>query len=297
MTENLVKKAVISDAGVASRYLPVTKGIPKSLLPLLNKSIMDWIILECQEAGIQEIIIVTDSSNVKVYENYYHDVSKRIKDVLQRQNKLERYDTILELFNYPKIIVIPQLDGLPYGSAAPLVSAKNYLDGETAFIFCQGDDVVCGKNKDVGNMIKTFNSNPTVEAVIMTQETPLEELHHYGVVSLKEKSFLDHIVERPEDGKAPSNLVTYGRYLLRPSIFKATTEVMENHMNGEFMLVDTITKLASEKNVLVKKTEGTWLTTGDPLNHIKAQVVFALNNEKYKDEMNIFLKRQIKNLF
>lgn len=104
---------------------------------------------------------------------------------------------------------------------------------------------------------------------------------------------MDHIVERPGEGEAPSNLVSYGRYLLRPSIFDATDEVMKNHMDGEFMLVDAITKLASKNRVLVKKTEGTWLTTGDPLNHLKAQVTFALGYDKYKDEMENFLKKQL----
>lgn len=294
MTEKLIKKAVIGDAGVASRYLPVTKTFPKALLPLLNKSIMDWIILECQEAGIEEIIIVTDPSNIKIYENHYHDISKRIKDILLRQNKLERYSNILELFSYPKINVISQLNDLPYGSAAPLVSARKYLDKDSAFIFCQGDDVIHGKNKDVDTMIKTFLLDTTVEGVIMTQETPDEELHHYGVVKLKDECFLDHIVERPADGKAPSNLVTYGRYLLKPSIFDATDEIMKNHIGGEFMLVDAITTLASKNKVRVKKTAGTWLTTGDPLNHLKAQVAFAMGHEKYKDEMKDFLKKQIR---
>jgi len=291
MTEKLVKKAVIADAGVASRYLPVTKIFPKALLPLLNKSIMDWIILECQEAGIEEILIVTDSSNIKTYKSYYYDAPERIKDILQKQNKLERYNSVLELFNYPKINIIPQLNDLPYGSAAPLMSAKKYLEKDTAFIFCQGDDVVYGKNKDVDTMIKAFSSNPMVEGVIMTQETPAEELNHYGVVKLKEKYFLDHIVERPEKGKAPSTLVSYGRYLLTPSIFDTATEVMKNHIDGEFMLVDAITKLASKKRVLVKKTEGTWLTTGDPLNHQKANLLFGLNEKKYRNDIIEFIKK------
>ncbi len=294
MTKRLIKKAVIGDAGVASRYFPVTKTFPKALLPLLNKSIMDWIILECQEAGIEEILIVTDPSNIKTYESYYYDASQRIKDVLQRQNKLERYSNILDLFSYPKITVIPQLSDLPYGSAAPLVSARKYLEKEIGFLYCQGDDVVHGSEKDADTMCKAFVAEPTVEGVIMTQETPSEDLHHYGVVKLKYKCYLDHIVERPSEGKAPSNLVSYGRYLLRPSIFDAADEVMKDHMEGEFMLVDAITKLASTKRVLVKKTEGIWLTTGDPLNHLKAQLTFALGHDKYKEEMEKFIKQLIK---
>jgi len=286
-----IKKAVIADAGVASRYLPVTKIFPKALLPLLNKPIMDWIILECQEAGIEEIFIVTDPLNIKTYESYYYDTSEHIKNVLKKQNKLERYSSVLELFNYPKIKIIPQLSGLPYGSAAPLISAKEYLEKETAFIFCQGDDVVYGKNKDVSTMIKAFSSDPMVDGVIMTQETPVEDLHHYGVVKLKEECFLDHIVERPEEGEAPSTLVSYGRYLLRPSIFDTATEIMKDHTDGEFMLVDTITKLASKKRILVKKTEGTWLTTGDPLNHQKANLFFGLNEKKYRNDIIEFIKK------
>lgn len=293
MTKKLIKKAVIGDAGVASRYLPVTKTFPKALLPLLNKSIMDWIILECQEAGVEEIIIVTDPSNINTYESYYHDASQRIKDVLQRQKKIERYKNILELFDYPKITVIPQQNTLPYGSAAPLVSARKYLEDEVGFIYCQGDDVIHGSEKDAATMCNAFVQEPTVEGVIMTQETPTEDLHHYGVVKLKDTCYLDHIVERPEDGKAPSNLVSYGRYLLRPSIFEATDELVKNHTEGEFMLVDAITKLAATKKILVKKTEGTWLTTGDPLNHLKAQLTFALGHDNYKGEMQKFIKQLI----
>jgi UTP--glucose-1-phosphate uridylyltransferase len=293
MTQSIIKKAVIADAGIASRYLPVTKVYPKGLLPLLNKTIMDWVVLECQEAGIEEIIIVTDASNINTYERYYHDSALQIKEKLHKQNKTERYNKVSELFSYPKIKIVPQLSDLPYGSASPLVSAQKYLENEESFVFCQGDDVILGSIKDVRTMVDTFNNNPNVYGVIMAQDTPTEELHHYGVVKLKNKKYLEKIVERPQRGEAPSNLVSYGRYLLKNDIFNVTEELRMNHLKGEFMLVDAITKLASTSDVMVCKTKGTWFTTGDPLNHLKSQIAFAANDKKYKDEINAFIKLKL----
>ncbi len=297
MTQRRIKKALISDAGMASRYLPVLKASPKGLLPLLNRSIMDWVLLECKEAGIEEIIIVTSVNNVEKYEQYYHDSAQHIKDALQKQNKLERYDGIVELFSLPKITIIAQSVDLPYGTAAPLVTARQFLDKEEGFVFCQGDDVILGKHKDVAKMIELFNSNADLAGVIMTQATPENELHNYGVVKLRNSGLLEEIVERPSKGSAPSRLVSYGRYLLTPEIFKYTEERKSNPNTGEFMLVDAITSLAVNHDVLVGKTDGLWLTTGDPVNHLKAQIAFALNDEKYKHSIQDFIDIELKKLY
>jgi len=127
----------------------------------------------------------------------------------------------------------------------------------------------------------------------MGQETPERELHHYGVIKMKGDNRLEYIVERPPLGEAPSNLVSYGRYLLTFKIFEKLEELLCNHQTGEFMLVDALTLLAKSSDVLVEKTKGKWLTTGDPLNHLKAQLYLASTTKEFKTSLLEFIKREI----
>jgi len=173
------------------------------------------------------------------------------------------------------------------------IVAHKYLERELGFIYCRGDDVIYGKQKDAQTMVEAFTADNSVEGIIMTQKTSKKKLHNYGVVKLKDGNYLDPIVERPAKASQPSDLASYGRYLLKPSIFTATDIVLKNLSGGEFMLVDAVTELAKDKKVLVAKTKGLWLTTGDPKNHLKAQVKFGLGNKDFNDEFTQFLRDSI----
>lgn len=278
-----VRKAIITDAGFASRYLPITKTLPKAMLPLGNRPIMQFMVEECIEAGISEIIIVATPEGKPVYEDYFHNSVIRIKKQLAAQEKGERYQAVQDILDYPsKITVITQDESLPYGNGSPVASAQKYVEGEEAFLVLYSDDVVFGSPGDAKVLVDAYENNRDAEAIIMAQTVDDQVVDKYGIISFKDGSQveLDNIIEKPELGAAPSRLASYGRYLLKPSIFEFLSP-SGTGKDGELWTVDAITQVAKNKKVLVEQTKGEWMTTGDPENYFRTHLKYVLEKEKY----------------
>lgn len=281
-----VKKAIITDAGFASRYLPITKTIPKAMVPIGAKPAMQLCVEECIEAGIEEIIIVATPNTMakEIYDNYFHDPAANVKSLLEKQGKSDRFEPVEDVLNFPKITVIEQDASLPYGNGSPIVSAKEFVKDEEAFVVLYSDDLIFGKG-DVSTLIRVYNENPNAKAVIASQEMPMEVWNKYGMIALNENGGLSHIVEKPKTPDlSPSNLTSYGRYLLTPEIFDYLVPT-NTGLDGELWTVDAITELAKVGNVLVAKSEGEWRTTGDPKNYFMTLLEYVLKNTDYADEV------------
>lgn len=279
---NRPTKAIITDAGFASRYLPITKTIPKAMLPFGNKPIMQLVVEECAEAGIREVIIVATPEGKPIYEDYFGNAVNHIRKQLISQGKGDRYNkTVLEVLDLPKIRVITQDPTLPYGNGSPIASARDYFGDDEAFIVLYSDDVVFGAS-DAKKLVEAFDANPEAKAIIMAQEVAEAEVDKYGIISLKDGDKLDSIVEKPAVGSAPSTLASYGRYLVTTEIFDLLKPGAEG-LDNELWTVDAITKLAESGDVYVVKTEGQWVTTGDPKNYMLAHLQYVLDNENYAD--------------
>lgn len=285
-----IKKAIITDAGFASRFLPLTKTIPKAMIPIGAKPVMQLCVEECAEAGIEEIIIVAtpNTKSREIYEDYFYNRAENVKALLDKQGKSERFEPVAEILNFPKITVIEQDPSLPYGNGSPIVSAKQFVEDEDAFVVLYSDDLILGKG-DVRVLIDTYKENPTAKAVIAAQEMPQAVWHKYGMIALKENGTLSHIVEKPKTPDlSPSNLTSYGRYLLTPEVFDYLVP-SNTGLDGELWTVDAITRLAEKGDVVVAKSEGKWITTGDPKNYFMAHLEYVLRNSDYADEVRKFV--------
>ena len=281
-----VKKAIITDAGFASRYLPITKTIPKAMIPIGAKPVMQLCVEECVEAGIEEIIIVAtpNTKSKEIYDDYFHNKADNVKALLDKQGKSERFEAVEKVLNFPKIIVIEQDPSLPYGNGSPIVSAKEYVKDEEAFVVLYSDDLILGEG-DVKTLIEDYEKAPGAKGVIAAQEMPEEVWHKYGMIALKENGTLSHIVEKPKTPDlAPSNLTSYGRYLLTPEVFDYLVP-SNTGLDGELWTVDAITKLAEHGDVVVARSKGKWITTGDPKNYFLAHLEYVLNYSDYADEV------------
>ncbi|MBQ8992229.1 NTP transferase domain-containing protein [Candidatus Saccharibacteria bacterium] len=279
MKYQLPKKAVITDAGFASRYLPITKTIPKAMLPLGAKPIMQLAVEECIAAGIEEIIIVATPKGRPIYENYFHGEVPEIEALLEKQGKSERFAPVREVLeDFPKITIIEQDPSLPYGNGSPIASARPYISDDEAFVVLYSDDVVFG-DSDVKTLIESYEAHDDAKAIIIAQEMPREVLDKYGIIRLRseEDMTLENIVEKPKIEDAPSNLTSYGRYLLTPEVFQYLNPD-NTGLDGELWTVDAITDLTKDGPVYVERTRGTWMTTGDPKNYAKACEYY---NEEY----------------
>lgn len=286
----IVRKAIITDAGFASRYLPITKTMPKAMLPLGNRPIMQLMVEECAEAGIEEIIIVATPEGKPIYKDYFNNGVNRIRKQLSAQDKADRYEPVQHVLDFPKIVVITQDPSLPYGNGSPVASAQKFVEDEEAFLVLYSDDVVFGQPGDAKVLVDSYENDPSSEAIIMAQEVAPTVVNKYGIISFQEGSEerLDNIIEKPAVGSAPSELASYGRYLLKPSIF----EHLIPHNTGkddELWTVDAITEIAKQNPVLVEKTKGQWLTTGDPENYFKAHLKYVLEYEDYGAQVEKWL--------
>ncbi len=285
-----VKKAIITDAGFASRYLPITKTIPKAMIPIGAKPVMQLCVEECAEAGIEEIIIVAtpNTKSREIYDDYFHNKSDNVKALLDKQGKSERFEPVEEILNFPKITVIEQDPSLPYGNGSPIVSAKKYVENEDAFVVLYSDDLILGEG-DVKVLIDEYEKNPTAKAIIAAQEMPESTWSKFGMIALKENGTLSHIVEKPKTPDlSPSNLTSYGRYLLTPEVFEYLVP-QNTGLDGELWTVDAITKLAETGDVVVAKSQGKWITTGDPKNYFMAHLEYVLKNTDYADDVRKFV--------
>ena len=281
-----IKKAIITDAGFASRYLPITKTIPKAMIPIGAKPVMQLCVEECVEAGIEEIIIVAtpNTKSKEIYDDYFHSKADNVKILLDKQGKSDRFEAVEKVLNFPKITVIEQDADLPYGNGSPIVSAKQYVENEEAFVVLYSDDLILGEG-DVRTLIEDYEKTPEAKAVIAAQEMPEEVWHKYGMIALKENGTLSHIVEKPKTPDlAPSNLTSYGRYLLTPEVFEYLVP-SNTGLDGELWTVDAITKLAEHGDVVVAKSKGKWITTGDPKNYFLAHLEYVLNYSDYGDDV------------
>ena len=281
-----IKKAIITDAGFASRYLPITKTIPKAMIPIGAKPVMQLCVEECVEAGIEEIIIVAtpNTKSKEIYDDYFHSKADNVKALLDKQGKSERFEAVEKVLNFPKITVIEQDPSLPYGNGSPIVSAKEYVKDEEAFVVLYSDDLILGEG-DVKTLIEDYEKAPGAKGVIAAQEMPEEVWHKYGMIALKENGTLSHIVEKPKTPDlAPSNLTSYGRYLLTPEVFDYLVP-SNTGLDGELWTVDAITKLAEHGDVVVAKSKGKWITTGDPKNYFLAHLEYVLNYSDYAEDV------------
>ena len=285
-----IRKAIITDAGFASRFLPLTKTIPKAMIPIGAKPVMQLCVEECMEAGIEEIIIVAtpNTKSREIYEDYFHNRAENVKTLLDKQGKSERFEPVAEVLDFPKITIIEQDPNLPYGNGSPIVSARDFVKDEEAFVVLYSDDLILGKG-DVKVLIDTYERNPGAKAVIAAQEMPREFWHKYGMIALKDNGTLSHIVEKPKSPElSPSGLTSYGRYLLTPEVFDYLVPT-NTGLDGELWTVDAITRLAEVGDVVVARSEGKWITTGDPKNYFMAHLEYVLHNSDYADDVRKFI--------
>ncbi len=278
----VVRKAIITDAGFASRYLPITKTLPKAMLPFGNRPIMQFIVEECVEAGIEEIIIVSTPEGKPIYEDYFNNNVNRIRKQLAAQGKEDRYEPVQHVLDFPKIVVITQDASLPYGNGSPVASARAFVEQETAFLVMYSDDVVFGQPGDAKSLIDAYQRHPDAGGVIMAQEVDRSVVDKYGIISFREgtQDVLKTIVEKPKVEESPSTLASYGRYLVTPEIFQYLTPV-NTGLDNELWTVDAITRQAEVKPVYVEHTKGEWMTTGDPANYFRAHLKFVVEQESY----------------
>lgn len=279
-----VKKAVITAAGFGSRFLPFVKNIPKEMVPIINKPSIQYLVEECIEAEIEEIIIVTRDKN-SLIEDYFKKPAENVRDLLNMQGKIERFSDVEKVLSMNNIKFIEQDPSLPYGNGSPVLSAKPYLNENEPFALIFGDDMVLTKDKGAIKQLIEFYNSHECDGVLAVQKVPMEEVTKYGIIKPKEYNeeekygVFDYLIEKPSIDEAPSDLVSYGRIILPFDVFNFLIPNATGKDN-ELWLQDANDKLSRSKRLLFKVIDGEWMTTGDPIRYLKAQLKYYLNDSK-----------------
>ena len=282
-------KAIITDAGFASRFLPITKTVPKGMLPIGNRPVIQLVIEECLEAGINDIILVVTEEGKAIYSDYFNNPASKAKAQLYSQGKQDRFESVEKVLSFPKLTIITQDPSLPYGNGSPIASAKSLIPDDEAFIAIYSDDVVFGPSA-VKDLLDSFEKHPDARAIIGCQLVPHEEIKKYASADFDEKTdLLRGLVEKPKPEEAASDLASYGRYLLTPEIFKYLSPE-HTGLDAELWTADAIAHLVPTNHVYVEQTTGLWMTTGDPKNYSLAQLKYILESEDYASDVREFIK-------
>ncbi len=290
MTQTKIKRAIITAAGFGSRFLPITKSIPKEMLPIIDKPIIQYLVEECGEAGLEEVIIVALPEEVTKFEGYFYGSATNIRTLMIRQNKLDRWDKVEKVFNLPKVTILPQDNSLPYGNGRPILSAKNLVENDEAFVVMWGDDLVLSEVSAVKQIVDEYNAKPC-DGILAVQRVSDEELVRYAAVKLKEGTTdqIETLIEKPKLEDAPSNMVSYGRFILTPKIFDYLKPEAIG-LDNELWLQDANDKVSKNGVVRVFEVDGEWMTTGDPIRYMQSHIKFMLKDKEYGTQLAKFIK-------
>ena len=278
MSKSKLKQAVFPVAGLGSRFLPATKSIPKEMLPIIDKPLIQFAVEEAIEAGIKEIIFVT-SHTKKAIEDYF-SVNYELENRLEDAGKQEVFEIVHPKYlDEMKFSFIRQSE--PNGLGHAILQAKHIVTDDF-FGIILADDLILSEPGCLKQLLKIHER--TQSSVLGVFSASENQVSNYGVISSKnidgvEK--VDGIVEKPQPAEAPSNLAVFGRYILSKDIF-SNIEQTKPGLNNEIQLTDAIQELISNKDVFALEFEGRRYDCGSKEGYISAIIDRAASIDKYK---------------
>jgi UTP--glucose-1-phosphate uridylyltransferase len=282
-----VRKAIIPAAGYGTRFLPATKAMPKEMLPIVDKPIIQYVVEEAVASGIEDIIIITGSHkrSIEDHFDYPYELERRLLDA-GKEKQAEEVRKIADLANF---IYIRQKG--PYGNGTPVLNARSAV-GDEPFAILWGDEFIYSDPPRLKQMIDVWEKHdaPNISAV----RVPKDSVGKYGIADVtpvENNVFkINKIVEKPKKEDAPSDLATHGAYIMPPRLFDLL-EKLEPGKDGEIWLVDAISALAKERDIYaVEIQNGKYYDTGNKLDYLKAVVEFGLKHPDLNGDFKNFIK-------
>jgi len=287
MKKLTIRKAVIPAAGFGTRFLPQTKAMPKEMLPIVDKPVIQYVVEELVASGIKDIVIVT-GWNKRAIEDHF-DYPNELIQILRDQGKERLIAEVKHTAELANFIYIRQKG--PYGNGTPVLCAKPVI-GDEPFIAIWGDEFIYAHPPRAKQCIEVFAKygDPVISAI----RVPTKSVHRYGIVDAVkvEKNIfqIKKFVEKPKVEEAPSNLAAHGCYVLTPDIF----EILEHLPLGkdnELWLPDAIKELMKRRPVYACEVTGAkYYDTGNKLEYLKTVVEFALQHKDLNGEFRDYLK-------
>jgi UTP--glucose-1-phosphate uridylyltransferase len=290
-----IRKAVIAAAGFGTRFLPQTKAMPKEMLPLVDKPIIQYIVEELVEAGIEDIVIVTGYHKRSI-EDHFDRLSADLRANLKQGGKLELLEETKHISDMANFAYIRQKG--PYGNGTPILNAE-HLIGNEPFIYTFADDFIVAKPSRFKQMIDIYHQTGSSILPCIRLERD-EDYDRYGVVDGEEIGDglmrMSTIVEKPGKANAPSNLASVTGYLLTPEIFTYLHRALETlEKDKEFFVQHGMQLMLDDgKELLAYEVKsGHYYDTGNKLEYLKTVVDFALLHDDVKDEFREYLRQVV----
>ena len=285
--ERSVRKAVYPAAGLGTRFLPATKVVPKEMLVLVDRPIIQYGVEEALQSGIDNIILVT-SRGKSIIEDHF-DVAYELESVLERRGKKDQLDEVRHL---SKVNVASVRQGEPLGLGHAVLVAR-HLVGDEPFAVVLTDDVIDAPRPALRQMIDVFErvNGP----VIAVERVPPEDVSSYGIVAIDDTDLgpgvhrIVDLVEKPPREEAPSNLAIIGRYILTPDIFPALQETASDR-TGEIQLTNGMRRLLEKRPLYACEISGVRHDTGNKLGFLKATAYFALKRPEFAEPFRRYLE-------
>lgn len=288
-------KAVIAAAGFGTRFLPQTKAMPKEMLPLIDKPIIQYVVEELVEAGIKDIIIV-GSSNKRSIEDHFDLPGEDLLSNLRAggEKKQPFIDQIEAISNLANFIYIRQKG--PYGNATPLMCAAHLINDNESFIYTWADDFFVAPRSATQQLIDTYVKTDGGSVFACKSAEKDEEYERYGFVAGESTDDLtmrmSHIAEKPGKANAPSNLASVSSYLLPGKIFEYIEAASETHQEGEFTFQPMVQQMIDDGYEYYAREveDGTFYDTGDKLEYLKTVIDFGLQHPELGPELEAHFK-------
>jgi len=291
-----IRKAVIPAAGYGTRFLPATKAMPKEMLPLVDKPIIQYVVEDAVSAGIEDIIIVTgwQKRSIEDHFDYPFELEKR----LEESGKYEQLEEIRRIANLANFHYIRQKG--PLGNATPIWNAKHFI-GDEPFLVLWGDDFFYGTPTRAEQLVRAYQENPQASAILASMRTNNpEDYKRYGFAAGKEKHEgliqIERVIEKPGPGMIDSDFAIVSGALYTPDMFDAIEEAMRRQETGgiprELVYIDALNVLLGQKKIALalEIKNGKFYDTGNKLEYLKAVVEFGLRHEDLKEEFGEYLK-------
>ncbi len=292
MKKSKVKKLIVPMAGLGTRFLPTSTTHPKEMAYLVDRPVLQYLLEEAYESGIEEIIFIINSQKEaipKYLSKKHHDVYSK-KAFNKKEDIPLEYREFRELIQKMKFRFIKREKTL--GDGHSILLAKKYIKPREVFAVSMGDLLGFGEKPFIQQLIEVFEDKK--RPVVSVEEVPLEATSRFGVVDIKKSYKRLHevrsIIEKPGPKLAPSRLALTGKYILTPDIFVYLENLVKNHILGEVKLADALKVYAEKKGILAYQCIGSIKDTGNKLDFLKAMIDLSLESKTFGSEVRKYLK-------
>ena len=284
MTRSTVRKAIITAAGLGTRFLPVTKAQPKEMLPLLDKPTIQYGVEEARDSGIEEGVMVIGGGKRAIVDHF--DRSRELEFYLAERGKDDLLGILAEvdaLTDRVQLVYVQQKEPLGLGHA---VGCAHRLVEDEPCALLLPDDVILGAEPALSQLIRAYSE--TGATVIATRRVPRDQISRYGIIATGASEGRLHevvdLVEKPDPDEAPSDLAIFGRYVLRPEVLTAISETPPG-TGKEIQLTDAIRQPLGKGRVVTWEFEGDYYDTGTVQGYLRSNLALALKRDDLREQM------------